>query len=196
MHYGAIFQPAIPQSWQECFYTTLYVRRPNWEWDLLVLLQFSSPFRSSIGKTMYRDVQKDLFYVAWTLPGGKRRWGCGITQPSGPLFDHPYTYYGRSRAQLPSQSPLAPRITQTPGEMKVTMEIPQTLLHAVSQSVSLRMHKPPIIMIIICCRGGGQPVPDVQFSSRGKEWRKERARICQMYNISLPVHLPASDRPK
>ena len=25
MHYGAIFQPDIPKTWQECFYTTLYV---------------------------------------------------------------------------------------------------------------------------------------------------------------------------
>ena len=24
LHYGAIFQPAIPQTWQECFYATLY----------------------------------------------------------------------------------------------------------------------------------------------------------------------------
>ena len=29
LHYGAIFQPAIPETWQECFYTNLYtVRRP------------------------------------------------------------------------------------------------------------------------------------------------------------------------
>ena len=25
MLYGAIFQPAIPETWQECFYTTLYL---------------------------------------------------------------------------------------------------------------------------------------------------------------------------
>ena len=24
LHYGSIFQPAIPKTWQECFYTTLY----------------------------------------------------------------------------------------------------------------------------------------------------------------------------
>ena len=24
MHYGALFQPAIPKTWQECFYTALY----------------------------------------------------------------------------------------------------------------------------------------------------------------------------
>ena len=24
LQYGAIFQPAIPETWQECFYTTLY----------------------------------------------------------------------------------------------------------------------------------------------------------------------------
>ena len=24
LHYGAIFQPAIPETWQECLYTTLY----------------------------------------------------------------------------------------------------------------------------------------------------------------------------
>ena len=25
LHYSAIFKPAIPQTWQECFYTTLYM---------------------------------------------------------------------------------------------------------------------------------------------------------------------------
>ena len=26
LHYGAKFQPAILETWQECFYTTLYIR--------------------------------------------------------------------------------------------------------------------------------------------------------------------------
>ena len=25
LHYGTFFQPAIPETWQECFYTTPYV---------------------------------------------------------------------------------------------------------------------------------------------------------------------------
>ena len=29
MHYGAIFQPAIPATWRECFYTTLYNTPPK-----------------------------------------------------------------------------------------------------------------------------------------------------------------------
>ena len=30
LHYGAVFQPAIPKTWQECFYTTLYKKGINY----------------------------------------------------------------------------------------------------------------------------------------------------------------------
>ena len=61
------------------------------------------------------------------------------------------------------------------------------------------MHYPPSSSSCVIC--DGQPLPDVQFSSQGREIveEPERARICQMYNvhnISLPVRLLPSERPK
>ena len=32
MHYGVIFHPAIPETWQRCFYTTLYILHSLAKW--------------------------------------------------------------------------------------------------------------------------------------------------------------------
>ena len=47
MHYGKIFQPAIPETCQECFYTTLYML-PKIPPDLTVLCLGLVPMRRTL----------------------------------------------------------------------------------------------------------------------------------------------------
>ena len=53
LHYDVIFQPAMPETWQECLYTTLQSAPPKFICSTKIMKKASSPpFRNLMGLTL------------------------------------------------------------------------------------------------------------------------------------------------